>query len=312
MICELILHNYIDISITEKEIMDKSKGDALSKGLVILQTTWFAIQCIMRHVQHLPITELEFVTLAFVTLNLITYVCWWHKPFNMQSAVPVVLKRMIDDQDWKSVTPDVWSQRPPAAAVNDKRLDHGTTVEGQVGEKQTADEGRGVVGMVLRPIHCWIGLIGSFAVGTQDDEVDLSLAERVPTLYSGPLITWVEFNYCNLVFATVGMFFGGIHCMAWSYSFPSYVEQILWRVSCMVIVGVPGFYFVMYAVVTLSTAAYNVPSFLQPIWKIMMPPLLIMYFICRIVLFVLAFMSFRSLPPGAYEAIRWTKFIPHV
>ena len=50
MIRELIMHDYIDISITEKEITDKSKGDGLSKGLVILQTTWFAIQCIARGV----------------------------------------------------------------------------------------------------------------------------------------------------------------------------------------------------------------------------------------------------------------------
>ena len=99
MIRSLMRLDYIDISITEKEIADKSKGDGLSKGLVILQTTWFAIQCIARGVQHLPITELEFVTLAFVTLNLTTYVLWWHKPFNVQSAVPVVLKRTINDED---------------------------------------------------------------------------------------------------------------------------------------------------------------------------------------------------------------------
>ena len=173
-------------------------------------------------------------------------------------------------------------------------------------------DGQGVFGKVLRPIQCWIELINSFAVGTQDDDVDLSLAERVPTLYSGPLITWVEFRNCNLVFATVGIVFGAMHCMAWSYSFPSYVEQILWRVSCIVIMGVPGVYFVMYGVVALSMAAYNVPSFIQPIWKIMMPPLLIMYFICHIVLFILVFMSFRSLLLGAYETIHWTKFIPHV
>jgi hypothetical protein len=110
----------------------------------------------MHGVQHLPITELEFMTLTFVTLNLATYIFWWHNHFNIQSAVPVALKRMINNQDWTSVTPDGWSQWPLAAAVNDKQLDHGTTVEGQVGEKRTADEGHRVIGMVLRLIHCWI------------------------------------------------------------------------------------------------------------------------------------------------------------
>ena len=58
------------IDITEAEIQDKSRGDMLSKGLVIVQTGWFVLQCIARRVEHLPITELELVTLAFAALAL--------------------------------------------------------------------------------------------------------------------------------------------------------------------------------------------------------------------------------------------------
>jgi hypothetical protein len=118
VIDRLIKYDYIDIRITEKEINDKSKCDGLSKALVILQTTWFAIQCIARGVQRLPITELELVTLVFVTLNLATYVLWWNKPLNAQCAVPVVLKRTISDRDWNMMEHLFGSQRPPA--VNDR------------------------------------------------------------------------------------------------------------------------------------------------------------------------------------------------
>jgi hypothetical protein len=69
VIDHLIKYDYIDIRITEKEINDKSKGNWLSKALVILQMTWIAIQCIAHSVQHLPITELE-----LIMLNLATYV----------------------------------------------------------------------------------------------------------------------------------------------------------------------------------------------------------------------------------------------
>jgi hypothetical protein len=62
--------------ITENEIQDKSKGDGLSKGLVIVQTGWFLLQCITRGVERLPITELEIVTLAFAALNFVTYGLW--------------------------------------------------------------------------------------------------------------------------------------------------------------------------------------------------------------------------------------------
>ena len=72
-ITTLVSDGYIDFpDITEKEIRDKSKGDVLSKSLVILQTGWFIMQCIARAVEHLPVTELELVTVAFATLNFVT------------------------------------------------------------------------------------------------------------------------------------------------------------------------------------------------------------------------------------------------
>ena len=36
------------INITEKEIRDKGRGNVLSKGLVLIQTAWFVLQCIAR------------------------------------------------------------------------------------------------------------------------------------------------------------------------------------------------------------------------------------------------------------------------
>ena len=60
----------IDIPIiTAAAIEDRSKGDALSKIIAILQTTWFIVQCIARGQQQLAPTELEPVTLALSSLN---------------------------------------------------------------------------------------------------------------------------------------------------------------------------------------------------------------------------------------------------
>jgi hypothetical protein len=50
----------------------------------------------------------------------------------------------------------------------------------------------------------------------------------------------------------------------------------------------------------------------QSILKVMVSPLLFVYFVGRVALFVLAFMSLRAVPPGAYEAIHWMTFIPHI
>ena len=78
-------------NITEEEIKDRSKGDYLSKGIVILQTTWFIIQIIARAASKLTITELEVVTLAFSTLIGVIYYLWWDKPLDVRCSVPVHL-----------------------------------------------------------------------------------------------------------------------------------------------------------------------------------------------------------------------------
>ena len=71
-------------TLTDEEIEDRSKADALSKIIAVLQTTWFLVQCIARHHQQLALTELELVTLALASLNFATYVIWWYKPLDVK------------------------------------------------------------------------------------------------------------------------------------------------------------------------------------------------------------------------------------
>lgn len=78
--------------VTEDEIQDRSKGDALSKGLAIVQTSWFILQCIGRAAERLPISELEIASLTFAVLNFGTYVLWWDKPLNLLRPIRVYRK----------------------------------------------------------------------------------------------------------------------------------------------------------------------------------------------------------------------------
>ena len=77
--------------VSEEEIQDRSKADALSKTLVVVQTIWFITQCIARRVQGLIITELELVTVAFAFLNAFMYFLWWNKPLDVHIPIPVYL-----------------------------------------------------------------------------------------------------------------------------------------------------------------------------------------------------------------------------
>ncbi|KAJ6582391.1 hypothetical protein B0H19DRAFT_927867, partial [Mycena capillaripes] len=60
--------------------MDKSKGDALSKGLALSQGFWFTTQCLARMHQHLALTELEVATVAFAIVSIFIWLRWWNKP----------------------------------------------------------------------------------------------------------------------------------------------------------------------------------------------------------------------------------------
>jgi len=83
--------------LSKAEIEDRSKGDTISKSVVVLQTGWFVTQCIARGVQGLPVTELELGTVAFAALNFVIYVLWWDKPLNVRRGVRVYKKRITEE-----------------------------------------------------------------------------------------------------------------------------------------------------------------------------------------------------------------------
>lgn len=74
-------------NVTEEEINDRSKGDALSKGVALLQITWFIMQLLARARQGLVITELELTTAALAGLNSVMYLFWWSKPLDIQCPI---------------------------------------------------------------------------------------------------------------------------------------------------------------------------------------------------------------------------------
>jgi hypothetical protein len=78
-------------TITKDEIEDRSKGDYLSKTIVLVQMMWFVGQCIARGAYHLTVTELEVVTVAFASLTGVVYYLWWDKPLDVRCSIPVNL-----------------------------------------------------------------------------------------------------------------------------------------------------------------------------------------------------------------------------
>ena len=192
---------------TEAEIKDRGKSDWLAKALVLLQTSWFVMQCIARATEHLPVTHLEIVTLAYATMNFVTYVFWWNKPLNVNRPVRVFRKLKPGGTQ---------PQVPEARELTWEAIRNG----------------------VLR-IYFFIG-------GIQDEDVDLSREDRVPRFWANTSGTKHEAAISDAIMLGVGVCFGAIHCIAWVFSFPTHTELVMWRISSVAITAVPIYIFLGY------------------------------------------------------------------
>ena len=265
---------------TEEEIKDKGKSDWLAKSLVLLQTSWFVMQCIARGIKHLPVTHLEIVTLAYAAMNFVIYIFWWNKPLNVNRPVRVFRKSNLGaESGLRETQPDVTEPIPEA---------RGLTWE--------------AIGNDFKRIH-------RFIAGSRDDHVDLSGEDRVPMFWANG--SGGDAVRANLMVLLVGVYFGAIHCIAWDFSFPTCTELIMWRVLCVAITAVPiyttlGFY------LATRLGKMGLKKFRISVLFFCTISGVMVYIIARAFTLALAFTSLRDLPPRAYETVHWTIFIPHI
>ena len=192
---------------TEAEIKDRGKSDRLAKSLVLLQTSWFVMQCIARGIKHLPVTHLEIVTLAYAAMNFVIYVFWWNKPLNVNQPVRVFRKSGESEP----------SETQPQSSS-----------EAQISTSEATDK-------------CLETIFG-FIAGNQD--VNLSREDRVPRFWANS--TGGNILIADMIVLGVGVFFGAIHCIAWGFSFPTHAELLIWRVSSVAITAVPFYMALMF------------------------------------------------------------------
>lgn len=312
--------NSIDI----KEIEDHSKGDEISKGLALLQTSWFILQCIARGRQHLPLTELEIVTLAFAALNVVIRIIWWEKPLDVRYPVT------ITTTDTPATANKKEEPKPDMAAAAHPEQNVTATPEPNPTPKpapSTAQMPKPVVeGPVPRPkehlqlFRRWLAALKLAC----DDCVDVVLmmfegdeenahirkfATRVPTLWAGRLDGWQR-GTAATIGIVLAMGFGAIHFAAWNESFPSEPERVLWRVASILVVAVP-FLFFLGAAAVLKKGRLHRP-YHAIVFNGFLPLGVLTYIVARVILMVLPFISLRSLPLEALMDVEWVAFIPHI
>jgi len=291
--------------ISKAEINDRSKGDAISKAVVILQTSWFVTQCIARGVQGLPITELELATVAFAALNFVIYVLWWEKPQNVQRGVRVYKKRIteepIDDGN-AELTVGFWGafrdalSDIPAAIVRGPAI-HNLAFEGLPW----------LIRALLWPLITPVDILGP-----DDDTSDSQFEKRVNTFYPVKWATSSEILNSSVFLAAITIVFGAIHCIGWSFDFPSGIERTLWRVASLSITGVPILIFpfgLLGSAIDEFILDYRFDHFCGNMALLLVS---LLYLLSRLALLVLPFLCLRSLPPAAFYIVHWVSFIPHI
>lgn len=240
----------------------------LSKALVLVQTGWFVLQCLARAVKRLPVTELEIITLAFALVNLITYVLWWNKPQDVNSPHRV---QMISYEIQPETPGEDFSARQLAR--------HGDWHEFWS--------------------HTFRKTIGNFAYMGGKNKNIAPGAKRVPTFYAADngMDNLDILVYSGMAISTT---FGAVHCMAWSFQFPSYTEQLLWRLFSLAILCLPV---VFWATMTLGgfMVEHNAPDIFVCILKGAALLEALPYIVSRIGLLILALASLRSLHPKHFR-----------
>ncbi|KAF8641737.1 hypothetical protein AX16_009814 [Volvariella volvacea WC 439] len=311
--------------IPEKEIKDHGKGDILAKTIVVIQTTWFVAQCIARHAQGLVLTEIELVTLAFATLNVITYGLWWDKPLNIEYPIyfdengnrvdgPLATHDELEDGEVQMGQDETWYGRTWRSVKGTVAGWDESTWEGVGRGWGESIARRGVVKTMWRRVIVAPFLVVFAPLWGMMTDVSI---ENKPT--SAHSFYAAAMNLHDRLLATIsgsaiGVVFGAIHLIGWNFQFPTTTEQWLWRASSLILTIVP-FLLVLTSALALAPKRLRVESLEYVVLAFAYPCLFLgppLYFAARFVLLFLAFFTLRSLPDSAYQNVRWTEFIPHI
>jgi hypothetical protein len=326
------------ISITEDEIMDRSKSDPLAKIIALFQTFWFIAQCIARGVEGLSVTNIEILACAFAVLNIFTYFLWWNKPKRVRFPIKIdasdAEKAGLAVKEPTQKQSSTEAARPEESTAEQKRTEQSTAEAGKTGDPEVRRENDCGVRQGTRitsrqnqslPMKIWRWIQYTLKAIGQEIQNDWRLRQRdfdnfhIPQwflirsfLY--PFFTsWIHLGHLAggmlyyqtgfyewsggavFVLISIAVVFGGIHCIPWAFQFPSDTEQILWRVSSLLVTCIPvGIILVIF------------------MGKIVLSLYSILYIAARIILIVLALMELRALPSSAYQTVEWTILIPHI
>ena len=264
--------------ISKKELKSRSTTDWIANTLAIFQISWFGAQLLVRRIQHLHITAMEILTLAFIVCSIFTYILCWPQPQNV--AYPVVLPPL------EETPPERPATASPRAPLN-TALEESPAIETAHPFEHSPPNGSGAL--------------------DKSDEVQ----ERASNFSKG-LDRVNSLSMFLLGFA--GAVFGAVHCLAWNSTFPTPKERLAWRVCSVATTALP-IICVSAAEITINILTRTGEQGLEGMGLIYRNNLYvssIAYVFGRLTLIALALASLRAVPADVFQTTDWNNIIPHV
>ena len=292
-----IMTYFPDIITDTDTILDGAQSSSLGKFILVVQMTWFCINCLSRLHQHLPLTLLEASTAAHAFCTILTYIVWWSKPLNV--AVPTMLEGEEAEEVYALLKCSHWEYDEALAMA---RAGKGET--GGSGEPQ-GTQARAKIDLAANALR------------------RLETPERPPYLPESLFrdtersklvpgnLTNTSRKKTYLVVALSPIVFGPIHFLAWYDTFPTPIEQLLWYVSstvvtCSGLVGVCLVFFVVMLGKLLSNRR------LRHLLNFTLAVVPAIHMLASGFLIVESFRQLAYLDPPSYQVASWAKYWPHM
>jgi hypothetical protein len=313
--------------VTEAFITDKSKGDFISKSLVIFQTLWFISQFCARVHQNLPVTELELVTFGYTIVNLATYFFWWNKPQNVGCPIRVYAEDLPyqKDHDRLRSSDDGGSDYPLSchcsksglvatvsdALVSTKENSPGRVREGHIFDIPTVEtiKNRRNISFFSFAYQAATSHEGALTMGSDIVDDSNGFFTDYTRWYTGRP-TKSQSLIIFAVPATLACALGGLHLAAWKFNFPTPTERLIWRTAAVIVTVVPAYCLaISLSFLVLRDTTDSIDNALCSV--VLMPLMIAVYVVSRIILLVQVFILLRNASPEVYQTISWIHYIPH-
>jgi hypothetical protein len=136
---------------------------------------------------------------------------------------------------------------------------------------------------------------------TKRDRIELFVGPHFPL---NPKLDWRILHYLSIIL--IFLAFGAVHLLGWNFYFPTAAEQWLWRVASLGCISIP---IVSLATVTLMLwrSKWDLESW-ERLLGISQSPMMVIYVLCRLYMFVDMFVGLRDVPIGVYKTPQWPQY----